>query len=159
MGFNKSESISDAFSVSNYIIKYYHDNEKPIDLLKLLKLLYICFGYVSLKKEQYLFFDAIEAWALGPVVPEVYFYVKRKIPSGTYEINQMIWPRENTIKELNIKSYIDEVCKYHLDTKSSVLINITHVSNGPWDETFKHPFKRQIDKDEIIEHYKKKFER
>ena len=52
------------------------DEADPISNLRLQKLLYYAQGWSLALREKALFPERIEAWALGPVVPEVYHYLK-----------------------------------------------------------------------------------
>ena len=47
---NKPIILSNAYKISELIIKIHAEEEKHLDLLKLLKLLYICFGCISAYK-------------------------------------------------------------------------------------------------------------
>lgn len=65
-----------AMTVANYIIYYTKKNNLEMNNLKLQKILYFLQGLYLINKRELLFFDAIEKWQYGPVVPEVYHAFK-----------------------------------------------------------------------------------
>lgn len=68
-----------ALSVANYFIELAQKDGKEIRPLKLMKLVYIAYGYAlallgrSIINQR---FDKVEAWKLGPVIPSVYHSFK-----------------------------------------------------------------------------------
>ena len=61
-----------AGEISKYIVEYAYKKASPVSNLQLQKILY--FLWVDFYKElkEYIFNDPFEAWALGPVVRNVY---------------------------------------------------------------------------------------
>ena len=66
-----------ALDIARYIIKYCKDNGYSISNLKLQKLLYFVQAqFLVTYNGRPAFEEKIEAWDFGPVVPEVYHYLK-----------------------------------------------------------------------------------
>lgn len=63
-----------ALDVSRWFLAWASDDEDPSDIsnLKLQKLLYFAQGFSLARRSKPLFYGEIQAWAHGPVVPDVY---------------------------------------------------------------------------------------
>lgn len=76
--------------VSQYVIKYSNEQDYGISNLKLQKILYFIQVYFLLEKDEPCFDDKIEAWDIGPVIPDVYDkykqYANGGIPTEDYFI-------------------------------------------------------------------------
>ena len=124
-------------SIASYL---YHNGTK--DKLKLQKLLYISFGfYGALNNGEHLFTNPIEAWQYGPVIPEVYHNYNNleKTPYGTDTISK------------KQKKTLDRVINLYAHKDPFYLVGLTHQEKSPWSNT---KSKQEIDKEEIISHYK-----
>lgn len=62
----------DVLDISRYIINYCHSKKYYIHNLKLQKLLYFVQAYFLMKVGTPCFYQDIEAWVCGPIVPESY---------------------------------------------------------------------------------------
>lgn len=62
-----------AIEVANFIIDTCTRNNDPISNLRLQKLLYFIWVDYYRETNNYLFLDNMQAWQLGPVIPEVYY--------------------------------------------------------------------------------------
>lgn len=89
--------------VCRYIINYSNENDYGISNLKLQKILYFvqAFFLISSESKNPCFVEKIEAWDLGPVVPEAYHEYKQygsgDIPTITSYFNfdeENIWNSE-----------------------------------------------------------------
>lgn len=61
----------DVIKLSEYIIKYYNDNQKKITKMRLQEILYFVQAYFLLQIDDVCFIDNIEAHIEGPIVPAV----------------------------------------------------------------------------------------
>ena len=149
--------IIDVFSVNNAIVKFFYEKKKDIDLLKTLKLVYVCFGILSSLKKKYLFSERIEAWRLGPVVKDLYYPLRETVNKNNYlttEESFQIKQKENKIDN-STKELIETICDIYLDTTTKAMVDVTHLKNGPWDKTYNGLPNVEIPKDLIIKHYDK----
>lgn len=65
-------NISYAVDLADYIVDKCEKDDMPISNLQLNKILY-CIQRSFLKQGKYAFYDDIEAWCFGPVIPNVYY--------------------------------------------------------------------------------------
>ena len=65
-------NICRAVDLADYIIDKCNKDDMPISNLQLNKILY-CIQRHFLKQGTYAFYDDIEAWCFGPVIPDVYY--------------------------------------------------------------------------------------
>lgn len=98
--------------------------------LRLQKLLYFAQGYHLARYGTPLFAAPIQAWKLGPVVPEVYNQYKAFGGQGivTYQANQ------NGLTEKEYEILLDVVRDYDAFSTSE-LVRQSHVDGGPWSCT------------------------
>lgn len=120
-----------ALDVAEYILTLVPDEEgEVITNLKLQKLVYYAQGFSLVLHGQPLFEEAIEAWAHGPVVPELYQHYKQ------YE-NQPI-PRPDELDyskyDEETKKLLDEVYEVYGQYSASGLLRLTH-EEPPWKDT------------------------
>ncbi len=112
--------------VSKYILK----KNGPMTTWKLQKLVYYCQAWSLVWDEAPLFQARIEAWANGPVAPELYRFHK-----GNFRVSS--WPRGkigNLTKDE--KETIDAVLAYYGDKSSQWLKDLTHLE-APWKDARK----------------------
>lgn len=119
--------------VAEYLLdKLDADAEDCISNLKLQKLVYYSQGFVMAIMNKKLFNENIEAWAHGPVVPELYHKYKS---FGSCGINK---PQNANYKTLDnfkcLKDIIDEVFQAYGQFSAWKLRNMTH-SETPWLKT------------------------
>lgn len=69
---SRETGIYNALDVARYVIRKSVDIGKPIDQLKLQKILYYIQASFLVKKDKVCFCDPILAWRFGPVVESVY---------------------------------------------------------------------------------------
>lgn len=123
------EKVYDAIDISKYVITKCSREECPISNLQLQKILY----YIQkdfLKSNKRAFFNSIEAWQFGPVVPDVYyrFCGFGAMPIDTsYEFAQI---DENDITQIN--RIVEE--KRQLDPWD--MVAETHKADGAWSKTY-----------------------
>lgn len=134
--------MSKALNIAQYIYdKGYRSN------LQLNKLLYLSFGfYGAATYGRHLFEDEIQAWKLGPVIPNVYFAFKAN-SFATKEFSYNLSPIE--------KEKVDEVLSFYGNKAPFLLVEITHQKNTPWSNSYKEGIKNiKIEKEAIINYYK-----
>ncbi len=111
------------FDVAAYIVPKY----KPISTIKLQKLVYYCQAWSMVWNSKPLFGEKIEAWANGPVVPELFFCY-----SGQFQIYSV--PNGNPfLLSDTAKETIDAVLSVYGDKDAQWLVQLTH-NEPPWIE-------------------------
>ena len=128
-----------------------------ISPLKLQKLLYFCAGIYLAKNDRLIADGAeFEAWALGPVMREVYFEFKK---FGNQQITQKAVCEDGTVYELSkgftagneaIKQCLDEYGHF----SAAHLVTLTHHGNGAWDKAYQDGKGTIIKRNDIKQDFK-----
>lgn len=115
--------MANIFDVAVYIT----DKLGEISAMKLQKLVYYCQAWSLVWDDDPLFEETIQAWANGPVVPELYQEHK-----GLFKVNSETFPNGNPSQLLSSQSEtIDVVLEYYGDKPSQWLSDLTH-AEAPW---------------------------
>ncbi|MBD5515399.1 MAG: DUF4065 domain-containing protein [Lachnospiraceae bacterium] len=118
-----------AMEIANFIIDTCTKNHNPVSNLRLQKLLY--FVWVDFYREtgRYIFLDNMQAWQLGPVVPDVYY---EYCAYGGKPINlcceTFISPEDTAI--------LKEIIEKYLLVPVSVLVERTHMPDTAWYKVY-----------------------
>lgn len=126
-------SVVSVHDVAKYILK----NSGRMTTMKLQKLVYYCQAWSLVWDDCPLFSARIEAWANGPIIPELY-----RLHRGKYFVSS--WAEGNTENfSVEQKKTINAVLKYYGDKDAWWLSVLTH-SEQPWKEARKkmHPDER-----------------
>ena len=126
------------FNVANHILNNSKKSKKSFDLLQLLKLCYLAYGWYLSYRDAALFEENIEAWKYGPVIPELYYALKhfrgKQLPSNCLEnLKDDGLPLSEDMEGL-----IDEVVNYYGEYKGVVLSALTHKKGSPWEKTYRN---------------------
>ena len=137
-----------ALLIARLIINYCNDNKMIISNLKLQKILYFVQADFLVNKESPCFFEDIEAWNFGPVVPEVYLeykiYGSSNIP---YRSSIAVTRDIQKDDRVRIIKMVQKCAKY----STSTLVEITH-RQAPWREAY-NPYRRNVIPKEEIRKY------
>ena len=119
------ESQKSVFDVAKYILK----KQESLSAMKLQKLVYYCQAWSLVWDDTSMFDEEIQAWASGPVVPELF-----QLHKGKYLIDSKDLTKGNTKKlsGMQIKT-IDDVLQFYGDKNSQWLSDLTH-SEKPWNK-------------------------
>lgn len=110
-----------AHDVAAYIL----EKRGPMSAMKLQKLVYYAQAWSLVWDDRPLFRERIEAWAHGPVVPELY-----QEHRGRFEVQD--WPRGNPrALDEDARETVDSVLDYYGGRNAQVLSDMTH-SEEPW---------------------------
>ena len=115
-----------AIDVARFILRKCELMGRPVDNLKLQKLLYFVWTDYYKETGKSLFDDRIEAWAYGPVVPSVYYHYRRYVSSKIPAIER--YCKFNPIDEKIISKSVQKYALYSVGR----LIDMTHQPNTPW---------------------------
>ena len=97
---------------------------------KLQKLVYYCQAWSLVWDERHLFGQRIEAWASGPVVPELFAFHK-----GQFIINSVPIGNPDCLDK-DAKETIDAVIQFYGDKTPQWLSDLTH-REAPWKDARK----------------------
>lgn len=115
-----------ALAVANYFIDKAKDGNVYLDLLKIIKLVYIAQGWsLAIFERKAFFAEEVEAWSFGPVIPSVYHNFK-EFSNQSIDEKAVIWGLSPELDE----KYINE--KNHVDAKElDHLLNTKFEMNCP----------------------------
>ena len=121
------------FNVANHILKH----DKNFDLLQLIKLCYLSYGWHLAYFSDPLFDESVEAWKYGPVIPELYYALKHfrggVLPVDGFEKLVV----EDKKFSSDSKELVDVVTAYYGQYTGRQLSALTHKKGSPWDKTYK----------------------
>lgn len=110
------------FDVARYILRVCG----PLSAMKLQKLVYYSQAWSLVWDDDPLFPEEIQAWANGPVVPDLY-----DIHRGLFKVEERFIPGEIENLSENQKETIDSVCDYYCKMNAQQLSDLTH-HEQPW---------------------------
>lgn len=112
------------FDVACYIL----EQKSPLTTVKLQKLVYYCQAWSLVWDEQPLFDEQIQAWANGPVIPDLFKHHK-----GKFNITKSNFSSLGKSKNLTPtqKETINSVLKYYGDKTAQWLVDLAHLED-PW---------------------------
>jgi len=112
------------------VAQYNLHKQGPMTTMKLQKLVYYCQAWSLVWDTKPLFPEQIQAWASGPVVPELY-----NIDRGQFEIDSLpIGNKDNLTRDE--KETVDSVLSYYGNREAQWLSDLSHLEK-PWKETRK----------------------
>jgi uncharacterized phage-associated protein len=125
--------ISNVFDVAKYVLKKAETVKcaERMTTLKLQKLVYYSQAWSLVWESEPLFREKIEAWANGPVVPELFNSHKGQLYICARDINGDIGYLTSSQKET-----IDSVMEFYGDKTSQYLSELTHMED-PWRDARK----------------------
>lgn len=114
-----------AFDVARYIL----EQKGTLSAMKLQKLVYYSQAWHAVWDDKPLFQDRIEAWANGPVVPELY-----KAHRGEFQVSEDMFKSGGSARLApNEKKSIDVVLDFYGDKSPHWLSLLTH-QESPWKD-------------------------
>ncbi|MCM1577160.1 MAG: DUF4065 domain-containing protein [Bacteroides sp.] len=146
---SKEKIMCDAIALANWFIeKSLEDKNAPkLDLLRLIKLVYIAYGFGLALLDRCLInerFDKVEAWKLGPVIPSVYHTFKHhKDNTITTKAEILEWdsihpdcfdfimPTIDTEDKLLLQ-VLNFVWERYKQFKNREIIDMLHQEGTPW---------------------------
>ncbi|MDO4706955.1 MAG: DUF4065 domain-containing protein [Porphyromonadaceae bacterium] len=134
----------DATAVANYFIQLSIRDSIDIDLLGLIKRVYIAHGFSLAIFGQSLLndrFDRVEAWRYGPVIPSIYHTFKHNrdkpitelavIMNGVSDMGEPLFITP-ILKDKQAQSVCDMVWQRYKGYNGSDLVTLTHRNGTPW---------------------------
>ena len=129
------------------------------------KLAYFAYGWTMVAKEKQLFYDRIEAWRYGPVIPSLYDQLKkfgrkritRRILEFNHEKNNFFsW---SLIEDSEVEKLVRKVWDHYKQYSPVEMVNLTHAPNTPWYKTVVDKGFYAVISDELIsKHFSEKEE-
>ncbi|MCI0738544.1 MAG: DUF4065 domain-containing protein, partial [Gemmataceae bacterium] len=157
----------DARAVANYFLDKAAGEGRPLDHLALQKLIYVAHGWHLAITNSPLFTNQIQAWANGPVIPDVYHEFKSygmqpitgramhaDPTTGKYKPMQLEDFRASPEELAQAKRILDKTWEQYKDFSSLQLSAMTHAPGTPWSGAVQSGVKQvPIPNEEIKQHY------
>ena len=152
---NQSGGLVSAKDVALYFIKKgssagkYEDDSYGITNLRLQKLLFYAQAEYLKKNSKKLFKEGVQAWQYGPVVKEVYDWLKH---CGAYNISDFDIDDSdcNDIDDKHVREFLDDIWARYSKYSAWFLSERSHEKGSAWDKTYRDG---DGDKDVISEKY------
>lgn len=153
--------MENSLAVSNFFIQKAIDDGQEMDILKLIKLVYIAHGWYLGIKGTPLLPEAIEAWKHGPVVTSVYSNFKEykydQIKELKFDMLTNTFPLPSNPEVL---PFLEKVWQEYKEFSGVELSDLTHQPGTPWDTAWnklggKYNRNATISNDTIRNHYNK----
>jgi uncharacterized phage-associated protein len=150
--------------VANYFLDKSEQSDMPMTLLKLLKLVYIGYGWNLALTSEKLFNEKIEAWKHGPVVPSIYdefkHFGKQLITDSSVDVDldtgEILYPKINSA-DAKTDLILGKVWSVYKDFSAWTLRNKTHEIGSPWQQVYIEGRLAIVIPDEKIkEHYEER---
>ena len=149
-----------ATAIANFFIEKGKLEGKPVDQMKVQKLVYFAHGWFLAITGKPLINETIEAWRFGPVIPSLYHSLKY---SGNLPITKSIEVSQfdnSTIADdanTELQAYLNRIWNLYSPFTGIQLSNMTHEEGTPWAKIAKEfdhriPANKDID-DQLIKEY------
>ena len=158
--------IYSALDIARYVVNYCNSNNYEISNLKLQKILYFIQANFVVEKglENPCFYEQIEAWSFGPVIPEVYHEFKIFGNSQILPIEKYFSYNRKNILMSCMKKYenpfinvedqrlADEMIDECENFSASQLVDITH-RQRPWRMAYVYNMNNPITIESIYNYF------
>jgi uncharacterized phage-associated protein len=142
-------SLKDSLQIADYLLQKAAENGDDLTPMQLLKLVYLCHGWMLGLYGRQLVKDNIEAWAYGPVIRDLYKKVKdyRDKP-----ISERLGNGEPQFDDQE-KQVMDQVYTQFGRMPGAMLSRLTHQQGSPWYATWHLSGQNSIISNDMIEDY------
>lgn len=151
-----------ALLVADYLIAHSQGSLTPLHVIKLA---YFSHGYTLAIRDKPLVIDRIEAWPYGPVIPNLYYYVRM---FDDAPVTTLPYCRTSIFDDKGMKDRIDflkkaigkeadimgKVLDAFGDLTASELIRLTHTEGSPWDQCYEKGKRKVIPTKVTKEYYR-----
>ncbi len=134
-----------SITVANYLLLKAWNEERDLTPMKILKLVYIAHGWYLGEHGRPLIRDRVRAWTYGPVIPELYSYVKNY---GSGPITILIESAFKSVNEEEIneidEKFLDTIWNHYKKYSAFQLSALTHQVGSPWDQAVTGHSRREL---------------
>ena len=129
---NSAPAKHDARAIANALIRQGIKEQQPRDPLQVIKLTYLCHGWMLGLYHRPMSAHPVLAWRYGPVIPEVYHEVKRY---GRSPVRSLLQCRDDGFDALE-DDLIGQVFDVYRQFSGIDLSMMTHAEGTPWHEVW-----------------------
>lgn len=152
--------------IANFFLHRAAEEGKPMEHLKLQKMVYIAYGWGLAVLDEKLFSEPIEAWKHGPVVASLYheFKESKDQPINHFSImydldNGNVCAPHIPQNDKDTLMVLEKVWKLYNHFSGWDLREKTHEAGTPWSETYDKYHQNKPIPDELIKsHFQQKIE-
>ncbi len=130
-----------AIAVANYFVARGVEGGRPVDPMKLQKLVYFAHGWHLAVHGQPLLDERVEAWTYGPVISSIYHAVKRH---GSAPIRRPIYQymQAPDVTDPRARRLLKRVWEVYGGYSAVELSRMAHDPNGPWHRAWEGEARR-----------------
>ena len=138
-----------AKDIAQYVVERRRSVGDTVTPLQLMKIVYLCHGYLLGSRGRPLVRGAFEAWQYGPVSRELYEAVR------DYRSNPVEMVKGATAPALDPSEseVVDQAIDFYAQFDGLRLSTLTHESGSPWDITWSSAGKNAPISNDLIEHF------
>lgn len=146
---NNPTEAHDARAIANALIHRGIEVAQPRDPLQVIKLTYLCHGWMLGLYHRPMSAQPVLAWQYGPVIPAVYHEVKRY---GRKPVRSPLQCQDEEFDELE-DDLIDQVFEVYGQFSGIELSMMTHAQGTPWRQIWHREGKNAEIPDRLIEEH------
>jgi uncharacterized phage-associated protein len=135
-----------SLQIAKKILDLATEKNKTVTPMQLIKLVYLCHGWMLGLYGRPLIKDDIEAWKYGPVIPNLYHEVKNYRSNPVEKINCA-----DCVIDKDSEDVINQVYEKYGHLSGITLSMVTHETDSPWEKTWNND--RTIISNDLIAHY------
>ena len=145
----------DARAIANTLIKLGAEKNRPLTPMQIIKLVYICHGFMLGLYHRPLIIQPIEAWKYGPVIETLYASMRKYRSSHvTKEIRIGISFKSKLQLDEYEQDIVEQVFAKYSHLSGIELSTLTHQPGTPWHiACYQRGQRRGIIPNDIIESY------
>ncbi|WP_299612632.1 Panacea domain-containing protein [uncultured Tateyamaria sp.] len=117
----------DARQIANWFVERSGKDGRQLSIMSLLKLTYVAHGWHLEMRKAPLFYNEVQAWQYGPVIPDVYHGFRQQGVNVTRPIAGI----DSLFSEQD-EALLEEIWGIYGGMSPFQLSDITHEENGPW---------------------------
>jgi len=144
-----------SLQVAQYLIDKAAEDKNTLTPMQLLKLVYMCHGWMLGIHSRPLIKDRVEAWRYGPVIPDLYHSIKHYRDKPVQKLGGFWNKAKFDADEFDPdeKSIMDQVYDLYGKYTGIQLSALTHQSGTPWDVSYNESERNISISDDIIQNY------
>jgi uncharacterized phage-associated protein len=138
-----------ALAVANTLIQRAKERGRTLTPMQIIKLVYICHGWMLGLYSRPLVRDPVAAWRYGPVMPELYHSLKK------YGSNHVPEPVSDAVADLDDleSDLVDQVLEKYASLTGITLSHLTHAPETPWHIVWHGRGQNAVISNDLIEHH------
>lgn len=137
-------------AIANYLLEKAWDTGNALTPLQLIKLVYLCHGWMLGIHGQTLVKEEVEAWRYGPVFRDLYSAVREYRAQAVSKLLPVFRRKKFEEEEIGI---MDQVYGVYGEFSGIALSKRTHAIGTPWDQVWKERGQSSPIPNDLIENH------